>query len=98
MCVFLMIRRPPRSTPTDNLFPSTTLFRSADDEVRDEDRHRAHPALAAVTSRVEDEVQRLTRPAAQAEEDLDALGHPAPEPLALRRAEELVIEIGRAHV
>src|SRR3546814_15152470 len=26
---FLMIRRPPRSTPTDTLFPYTTLFRSA---------------------------------------------------------------------
>src|SRR3546814_18226837 len=25
---FLMIRRPPRSTPTDTLFPYTTLFRS----------------------------------------------------------------------
>src|SRR3546814_17219887 len=25
---FLMIRRPPRSTLTDTLFPSTTLFRS----------------------------------------------------------------------
>src|SRR3546814_2936395 len=37
---FLMIRRPPRSTRTDTLFPYTTLFRSqqlkrwhADDEV-----------------------------------------------------------------
>src|SRR3546814_945657 len=32
MCVFvffLMIRRPPRSTRTDTLFPYTTLFRSA---------------------------------------------------------------------
>src|SRR3546814_12120070 len=29
MCfVFLMIRPPPRSTRTDTLFPSTTLFRS----------------------------------------------------------------------
>src|SRR3546814_4978505 len=28
--VFLMIRRPPRSTRTDTLFPYTTLFRSAD--------------------------------------------------------------------
>src|SRR3546814_17956059 len=29
MCVFfLMIRRPPRSTLTDTLFPDTTLFRS----------------------------------------------------------------------
>src|SRR3546814_11057533 len=27
-CVFLMIRRPPRSTRTDTLFPYTTLFRS----------------------------------------------------------------------
>src|SRR3546814_3567865 len=26
---FLMIRRPPRSTRTDTLFPDTTLFRSA---------------------------------------------------------------------
>src|SRR6056297_3923174 len=36
MCVvssfffFLMIRRPPRSTRTDTLFPYTTLFRSLD--------------------------------------------------------------------
>src|SRR3546814_11817874 len=27
-CFFLMIRRPPRSTLTDTLFPYTTLFRS----------------------------------------------------------------------
>src|SRR3546814_20254482 len=27
---FLMIRRPPRSTRTDTLFPYTTLFRSAE--------------------------------------------------------------------
>src|SRR3546814_9744385 len=31
---FLMIRRPPRSTRTDTLFPYTTLFRSEDAEVR----------------------------------------------------------------
>src|SRR3546814_18963432 len=30
--VFLMIRRPPRSTRTDTLFPYTTLFRSAVDD------------------------------------------------------------------
>src|SRR3546814_4841626 len=28
ICCFLMIRRPPRSTRTDTLFPYTTLFRS----------------------------------------------------------------------
>src|SRR3546814_14529412 len=33
MCFFfLMIRRPPRSTRTDTLFPYTTLFRSLDKE------------------------------------------------------------------
>src|SRR3546814_20228331 len=29
-----MIRRPPRSTRTDTLFPYTTLFRSADEVIR----------------------------------------------------------------
>src|SRR3546814_1007371 len=29
---FLMIRRPPRSTRTDTLFPYTTLFRSGEDD------------------------------------------------------------------
>src|SRR3546814_11030484 len=37
---FLMIRRPPRSTRTDTLFPYTTLFRSAD---RDRRRHHLRP-------------------------------------------------------
>src|SRR3546814_8067996 len=31
---FLMIRRPPRSTRTDTLFPYTTLFRSSNRQVR----------------------------------------------------------------
>src|SRR3546814_16128103 len=36
-CVFfLMIRRPPRSTRTDTLFPYTTLFRSVRDGVMDD--------------------------------------------------------------
>src|SRR3546814_1785372 len=35
MCFFfLMIRRPPRSTRTDTLFPYTTLFRSAGSRIR----------------------------------------------------------------
>src|SRR3546814_18176377 len=33
VCFFLMIRRPPRSTRTDTLFPYTTLFRSLRDVV-----------------------------------------------------------------
>src|SRR3546814_2995414 len=32
--LFLMIRRPPRSTRTDTLFPYTTLFRSGLDDQR----------------------------------------------------------------
>src|SRR3546814_16837011 len=32
---FLMIRRPPRSTRTDTLFPYTTLFRSARRRISD---------------------------------------------------------------
>src|SRR3546814_11759681 len=38
---FLMIRRPPRSTRTDTLFPDTTLFRSAADRARIDEDERA---------------------------------------------------------
>src|SRR3546814_14908887 len=41
MFFFLMIRRPPRSTRTDTLFPYTTLFRS------DDVRGLANPDAAA---------------------------------------------------
>src|SRR3546814_12406788 len=46
-----MIRRPPRSTRTDTLFPYTTLFRSGRTEARDDAfelrfrRHRRRSAL-----------------------------------------------------
>src|SRR3546814_4383820 len=41
-----MIRRPPRSTRTDTLFPYTTLFRSSDHRTRHHDReHRRHGAV-----------------------------------------------------
>src|SRR3546814_1337096 len=44
-CVFfLMIRRPPRSTRTDTLFPYTTLFRSGQ-------IHDRHPAQGEVGHR-----------------------------------------------
>src|SRR3546814_10651534 len=38
--VFLMIRRPPRSTRTDTLFPDTTLFRSDEQRVEHLELHR----------------------------------------------------------
>src|SRR3546814_19185707 len=39
-----MIRRPPRSTRTDTLFPYTTLFRSGTDPVVDADVRLRQPA------------------------------------------------------
>src|SRR3546814_11069121 len=56
---FLMIRRPPRSTRTDTLFPYTTLFRSLL-----EDKRKAEAAEAA--KREKEEV------AAKAKADADA--------------------------
>src|SRR3546814_10550776 len=41
---FLMIRRPPRSTRTDTLFPYTTLFRSLPVGVRTPDGNHRSPA------------------------------------------------------
>src|SRR3546814_8451963 len=38
---FLMIRRPPRSTRTDTLFPYTTLFRSPAHEDHRSQKHRS---------------------------------------------------------
>src|SRR3546814_2582470 len=47
-----MIRRPPRSTRTDTLFPYTTLFRSrsADSFGRDSDRQAAELKLGVIRS------------------------------------------------
>src|SRR3546814_19193395 len=47
VCVFfLMIRRPPRSTLTDTLFPYTTLFRSADPQADRQSRCAAARKIA----------------------------------------------------
>src|SRR3546814_2915735 len=51
MCLFfLMVRRPPRSTRTDTLFPYTTLFRSQGVDGsprRERDRYIGGPRCAA---------------------------------------------------
>src|SRR3546814_20159001 len=44
LCFFVMIRRPPRSTRTDTLFPYTTLFRSQACRTRRQRRGGLHPA------------------------------------------------------
>src|SRR3546814_10659494 len=52
----LMIRRPPRTTRTDTLFPYTTLFRSIDHVLRDPQRDRSHlpvPGQAALEGVIE---------------------------------------------
>src|SRR3546814_16583761 len=58
---FLMIRRPPRSTRTDTLFPYTTLFRS--DRFRVGRARRRHPdlgrAVAAARLRSEEHTSEL---------------------------------------
>src|SRR3546814_15072412 len=52
---FLMIRRPPRSTRTDTLFPYTTLFRS------EADRRQRRPAVADADGRRRQPEQRAQR-------------------------------------
>src|SRR3546814_12202044 len=50
---FVMIRRPPRSTRTDTLFPYTTLFRSAIDDSEAEmvlDHALDRPSLSALVT------------------------------------------------
>src|SRR3546814_14014499 len=65
---FVMIRRPPRSTRTDTLFPNTTLFRSrfrpeeADDRVHEQRREGAGDAVGARLHRLlVDAVMRVGR-------------------------------------
>src|SRR3546814_11121530 len=85
---FLMIRRPPRSTRTDTLFPYTTLFRSPierprvgvqPDAARDDDEREQEQTEHAGRADLLRQRRRRSRRAPMAP---SALGH----------------EIGRAHV
>src|SRR3546814_13201290 len=66
-----MIRRPPRSTRTDTLFPYTTLFRSidrADDHTEGDERHDAPQAAvehALLFGRRIGRVERVHRAASE---------------------------------
>src|SRR3546814_12623085 len=70
---FLMIRRPPRSTRTDTLFPDTTLFRSPSIAPRATRRCRAAPRERGHDRPSRDRdirgclSHRISAPAAQAE-------------------------------
>src|SRR3546814_1528995 len=67
MFFFLMIRRPPRSTRTDTLFPYTTLFRSGDNVPTALENIRAGKLVAlGVASNDELEVLPGVRPVREA--------------------------------
>src|SRR3546814_7259517 len=51
MFFFLMIRRPPRSTRTDTLFPYTTLFRSEQAERYGQSRLCKHAVISGFFAR-----------------------------------------------
>src|SRR3546814_13783514 len=64
---FLMIRRPPRSTRTDTLFPYTTLFRSAEETIEETfsfyrlpRRHHKHMKSTNMLERFNEEIRRRT--------------------------------------
>src|SRR3546814_2551448 len=59
---FLMIRRPPRSTRTDTLFPYTTLFRSPDDRAAAGEAPRARGTRATRGRAGAQEAQHPKRP------------------------------------
>src|SRR3546814_8149044 len=84
---FLMIRRPPRSTRTDTLFPYTTLFRSdaAHGRLRAGDPDEGRPAVARRADHHDHLAQRRQAPPAR--------GGPAPSPRRRSRSEEHTSEL-----
>src|SRR3546814_4173877 len=102
-----MIRRPPRSTRTDTLFPYTTLFRS----ITNDHNRLAH--AQALLDGAPQALQALDGEQGSAEHALNAAGHSIQQLLrhdthlqgiydaiesARISATEAVSEIGRAHV
>src|SRR3546814_12977022 len=58
MFFFFMLRRPPRSTRTDTLFPVTTLFRSAVHQVVQLARRTRHRSVYTLSHRLRGEFHR----------------------------------------
>src|SRR3546814_4544641 len=83
-----MIRRPPRSTRTDTLFPYTTLFRSVFVEVGNQ-RRGARAGLLELFAKVQDRLCRFARlPVAEKRIPLTLCGDDA-----RRRSEEHTSEL-----
>src|SRR3546814_14017892 len=96
-CFCLMIRRPPRSTRTDTLFPYTTRFRSRRlGDARGLERP-VRIALGIALQHQPRAFQLHLRQHDLALEKLDELD-PEAEPLDLDHVPVLRPEIGRAHV
>src|SRR3546814_20245426 len=90
---FLWIRRPPRSTRTDTLFPYTTLFRS-EQERRDRERAEIISANEGFVARIDAELAHGEIEVLQSIKD--RIVEQAKEPTD--RQVEVVNQIGRAHV
>src|SRR3546814_17474057 len=89
---FLMIRRPPRSTRTDTLFPYTTLFRSGP--------RRGQGEIAAGPNG-RDSIHWLQHVAIAREDERDVLvrhGHHRFQIAQIFVSAPILGEIGRAHV
>src|SRR3546814_18953263 len=85
-----MIRRPPRSTRTDTLFPYTTLFRSARDRG---DARRGVPARRLAAGRDDRGARALDRPPRRsADMGLSRLGDD-PDALQPRRRAALAFDL-----
>src|SRR3546814_18294935 len=107
-----MIRRPPRSTRTDTLFPYTTLFRSGEPYAPATGPGAGSAAIAMAQPELQVETAAGRVPEARAEEDSFIAPQPAepeaeggsemggfhaePDPFA--EAALANAEIGRAHV
>src|SRR3546814_11106291 len=96
---FLMIRRPPRSTRTDTLFPYTTLFRS---DVHAATRHRGRrfAYILTVLSVVFFGVMGVWANYAVLDEVTRGEGTvvPSSRTQVIQNLEGGILEIGRAHV
>src|SRR3546814_3742695 len=57
-----MLRRPPRSTRTDTLFPYTTPFRSQPDRIRAEGNLSAGTPRASITGKIVDGIAMRETP------------------------------------
>src|SRR3546814_16505318 len=88
---FLMIRRPPRSTRTDTLFPYTTLFRSASGTVDEGQR----PTAMNAGERIEQVRPWLTLEDGGARSDFH---QPEPQRFRHRRCRHPILDHGLEHL